>query len=89
MTSSTPNYFHTNFFSCNFNGQPIPPNYYDLLNDDDDNGNNITGPPFDNDVPDNKGLEYEVVPNDGDINNEIIIYEDDSLDSEIDPPKKK
>ena len=39
-------------FSCNLNGQPIPPNYYDLLNDDYDDGNNITGNSVDNELPD-------------------------------------
>ena len=35
--------------------QPIPPNYYDLLNDDndDDNENNIPGTPVADFLPDN------------------------------------
>ena len=37
----------------NFNDQPIPSNYYNFQNDDDDNGNNVTGNPVGYDLPDN------------------------------------
>ena len=69
-----------------FNDQPIPSNYYNILNDDDDYGNNITGTPVDNALLDNELVEDAVVPNDEDINYEIIIDDDDSLASDIDPP---
>ena len=36
-----------------FNDQPIPTNYYNLLNDDYDNGNNVPGTPVDDDLLDN------------------------------------
>ena len=71
-----------------FNNQPIPSNYYNLLNDDDVDGNNIPGNIFDNALPYNGGVEDAVVPNDEDINNYIIIYDDYNLASGIDPPKK-
>ena len=65
------------------NDQPIPYNYYNLLNDDYDDGNNIPVTPVDA-LPDKKWVEYLVVPNDEDINDERIIMDyDDSLDSEI------
>ena len=66
-----------------FNDQPFPSNYYNFLNDDDDNGNNIPDNPIKNDLPDNKGMEDGVVPNDEYINDEIITDEDDSLVSDI------
>ena len=67
--------------------QPIPPDYYDLLNYDDDGDydNNITGTPVDDVLLDNKGVEYAVIPNDEDIYNEIIIDDAGSLISSIDP----
>ena len=68
-----------------FNDQPIPSNYYNFLNDDDDDGNNIPGTPVYDALPDNKGVEYSVVINDEYINYEIIVYDDDSLASDIDP----
>ena len=36
-----------------FIDQPIPSNYYNLLNDDYDNGNNVPGTPVDDDLLDN------------------------------------
>ena len=36
-----------------FNDQPIPSNYYNFLNDDDDDGNNIPGTPVGDVLPDN------------------------------------
>ena len=33
----------------NFNDQPIPSNYYNFLNDDNEDGNNIYGNPIDDD----------------------------------------
>ena len=38
----------------NFNDQPIPSDYYNLLNDDSDNGNNIPGTPVDGTLPGGK-----------------------------------
>ena len=37
----------------NLNDQPIPSNYYNLLNDDYGDGNNIFGTPVDDNLPDN------------------------------------
>ena len=37
----------------NFHDQPIPPDYYDFLNDNDDDDNNIPGTPVDDVFPDN------------------------------------
>ena len=37
-----------------FNDQPIPPDYYYFLNDDDGKGNNITGTTVGDVIPDNK-----------------------------------
>ena len=48
----------------NFNDQTIPPNYYNILNDDNDYGNNITGTPIKNSPLDKKGLEDVVMLND-------------------------
>ena len=68
-----------------FNGQPIPYDYYNFLNDDNDNGNNIPGTPIEDILPENEGVEYSGVPNYEDIDYEIIIDGDDSLASSIDP----
>ena len=38
---------------CNFNDQPILTDYYNFLNDYDDNGSNISGTPVGNALPDN------------------------------------
>ena len=46
-----------------FRDQPIPPDYYDLLNDKDDYNNNIPVTPVDNFFPFNKGVEDAVMPN--------------------------
>ena len=69
-----------------FNDQPIPSNYYNFINDENDDGNNIPGTAVEDPLLDNEICEDEVAPNDKDINNEIIIDDDDSLSSEIDPP---
>ena len=69
----------------NFNYQPIPSGDYNFLSDDYDDGNNIPGAPVDDDLPDNKILEDAVMPNHVDINNEIIIDDDYSLASDIEP----
>ena len=68
-----------------FNNQPIPSNYYNFLNDDNDDINNINGTLADNALPENKGLKDAVVPNDEDINDELIIDEYESLASNIEP----
>ena len=67
----------------NFNNQPILSYYYNLLNDDDGNDNNITGNTVDNTLPENEGVEYAVSASDEDINNGIIIDDDDRLASSI------
>ena len=54
---------------CNFNEQPIPSDYYNFLNDENYDGNNVTSTPVDNTLQDNKLLEDPVMPNDEDINN--------------------
>ena len=72
-----------------FNDQPIPSNYYNFLNDDDAVRNNIPGTPVENALPDNEVVEDAVGPNDEGINDETIVDDNDSLDSEIDPPPKR
>ena len=72
-----------------FNDEPIPSNYYIFPNDGNNYGNNITGTPIDDDLPENKGVEDAAVPNDEDMDNEIIIYGDEILSSDIDPFKTK
>ena len=67
------------------NDQPIRSDYYDLLNDDNDDDNNIPGTSIENSLPDNKGVEDEFVPSNEYINDEIIVDDDESLASEIDP----
>ena len=71
-----------------FNDQPITSNYYNLLNYDD--VNNVPGTPVDDALSDKEGLEYSVNQNDEYINYKIIIIDDDeSLASDIDPSKTK
>ena len=72
-----------------FNYQPIPPNYYYFLNGDDDNVNNIPGSTVDDVLTNNKGVENSVVPNDEDIDYDIVIDDDDSPTSDIYPSKTK
>ena len=69
----------------NFNDQPVPSDYYNILNDDDDNDNDIPGTPVGDTLPDNEGVEYVVFPNDEVINSERITDYNDSLASDIDP----
>ena len=59
----------------NFNDQPIPFTYSDLTNDYDDDGTQIDAA-----LTDNKLVEDAVVTN-------YKSNNDDSLDSEIDPPQ--
>ena len=67
-----------------FNDQPIPSDYYNLRNDNNEYGNNVPGTPVEYVLPNHEGLEYPVVPN-FKINEEIIImYDDDRLASDID-----
>ena len=69
-----------------FNDQPIPSDNYNLIKDENDNSNNVSGPPVDDALPENKVLEYIVVPNDKDIVYEIIIIDDDDcLALDIEP----
>ena len=72
-----------------FNDQPIPSNYYNFLNDDDAVRNNIPGTPVENALPDNEVVEDAVGPNDEGINDETIVDDNESLDSEIDPPQNE
>ena len=73
-------------------GQTIPPDYYDLLNDNDDYNNNIPGTPVENFFPLNKGAEDAVITNAPDVDandediydNKIIGYAN-SLTSDIYP----
>ena len=46
-----------------FNYQHIPPDYYDFLNDDDDNDNNITVTPVEYVFPDNEVVDDAIGPN--------------------------
>ena len=39
-----------------FNDQPIPSNYYNLLNDENDNGNNIPSNPVEYSLLENEGV---------------------------------
>ena len=48
----------------NFNGQPIPKYYYNFLNNENDDGNNFLWNQFDDDLPENEGMEYAIIPND-------------------------
>ena len=64
-----------------FNEQPNQSNYYNVLNYDDDDGNNIPGNTFDDDQPFNEGVEDAVMQKYEDINNEIKIDYDDRLAS--------
>ena len=66
-----------------FHDQPIPTKYYDFLNDD--YGNIIPDTTVYNVLLDNKGLEYTVIPNDEDIELDIIIDDAYRLISSIDP----
>ena len=40
----------------NLNDQPIPSNYYNILNDEGDDSNNIPDTPIDDALPDNEGV---------------------------------
>ena len=67
-----------------FNDQEISSNYYNFLNNYDEDNNHVTGTPVDNALLDNKGVEYLIMKNNEDINDEIIIIDDDdSLASDI------
>ena len=75
-----------------FHDQPIPPDCYDLLNDNDDYNNNIPGTPVDNFFSLKKGVEDAVMQdapdsdaNDKDIYDNKIIGDDNSLTSDIYP----
>ena len=68
-----------------FNDKPIPSDYYNFLKDDNDDGNNVPVNPVENSLPEKEEVEGSDVTNDEDINDKIIIYDEDSLASEIDP----
>ena len=87
MTPSTPKDIQTNQFLANLNDQPIPSNYYNFLNYDNDNSNNIPCTPVYHALLYNEGVEDAFMPNDEDINDAIIIDDDDSFVSDIEPPK--
>ena len=86
MTPLKPKYFQKELIFGNWNYQPIPSEYYNFLNHDDNDVNNNTDNPVGDALMDNKWVEDLLVTNDEDINNEIIIDDDDRLDSDIDPP---
>ena len=74
-----------------FHDQPIPPNYYNFLCDNNDDDNNNPGTPIDNIFLDNKRLYCTVITQtldsgDDDENNEddLVIDDADSLTSAID-----
>ena len=67
-----------------FNDQPNP-YYYNFLNDDNEYGNNIPGAPIFVALPETEVVEDTAMPNNEDIYNEIIVDDDDSLASAIDP----
>ena len=69
----------------NLNYQPIPSDYYNFLNDDDDDGNNITGTHVDGALTENEGEEYLVVPNYEYIDDEKITDDDSVFASAIEP----
>ena len=66
-----------------FNDKTIPSEYYNFLNDDNGDANNITGTPVENVLLENKWVEDAAVPNEDDINDEITIEDNDSLASYI------
>ena len=81
--------FNTNGFPedlifGDFNNQPIPSTYSDLINDYNDDG-----APIDDSLADNELLENAVVPNDKDTNDKITTEDDDILASDIDPTPNK
>ena len=47
-----------------FHDQPIPPKYYDFLNDENDGNNNILITTVDDSLPVKKVVEDSVIPND-------------------------
>ena len=71
--------------SRNVSDLPVAPDYYNLINNDDNDGNNMTDNPVGNVLPDNEGFEYAVIPNNEAIGNDIIMDDDNSLASAIDP----
>ena len=71
----------------NFNDQPFPPGYYEFLNKNNENGNNNPGTTVDDVFPDNEGVEYSVMPNatnvdDNGEENGDEIEDDDDADSD-------
>ena len=67
-----------------FNNQPIPFTYSDLIDYYDDDGT-----PIYDTLAYNGGVEDAVVPNYEDTNDEITTYNDNSLTSEVDLPPPK
>ena len=73
----------------NFIEQPITPEYYNSLNYDNEDVNNAPDTPVDYALPENEGVQDALMPNDEEINGEIIIIDDDDiLASAIYPPPK-
>ena len=75
-----------------FYDQPIPPDYYDLLNDNDAYDNNTPDTTVDDVFLENKGVEYAVMPNEFDadyndegIDDDTVIDDADSLKSAVEP----
>ena len=72
------------------NDQPIPYDYYNILNDDNNNSNNVPGTPVDDKIPEKKWVGDLAVPNYEVINYEIMIIDnDDRLSSDTLPPPKR
>ena len=62
-----------------FNDQPISSDYYNFLNNDNDDENNIPGTLVEDDLPGNKVAEDAVVQNNNNIINDVMFDDDDSL----------
>ena len=72
-----------------FNDQPIPSDYYNSLNDGNDDGNNIPGTTAVIVCTENKGVEDSFVKNHEGIDDEIKIDNNDRLASDINPPQNE
>ena len=71
------------------NDQTIPSKYYNLLNDNDNDGNKNPPTPVHDVLLYKEGVEYSVVPNDKYINDKIKTDDYDNLASDIEPPQNK
>ena len=89
MTLLTPKGCPEELIFGDFSYQPIPPNFYDFLNNDDDDENKIPGTPVYDVLPVKRRVEDSVVLNDEEIDDDIIIYDADRLISDNDPLQDK